>query len=129
MGFDSYWIKPGEKKSKPLDFDPPLCIEDDHDRQYRHEGWAHLRSPNFVDLVERISGVSLHTEWLDNKTVRRIAGLLTEFAAKPRTLPPSDSSAHWQHSASDDYVIEVVRDLARVFKAYGEAGYELHGSW
>jgi len=32
MGLDNYWVKPGESKSAPLDFDPPLCIEDDHDR-------------------------------------------------------------------------------------------------
>lgn len=129
MGLDSYWRKPGESKSAPLDFDPPLCIEDEHDRQYRVDGWAHLRSRNFSDLIEQITGVSLHSDCLDNITVRRMADSLTKFAAKPWKLPPADSSAGWQHLASDDYITDVVRDLARLFKAYGEAGYELHGSW
>jgi hypothetical protein len=124
MGLDCYWTKPNEGKSRPLDFDPPLCIEDEHDRQSRREGWAHFRGRTFEDAIEQVTGVSLRAR-LDSATVRRMAERLEAFAAKPWPLPPSENlHLGWEAFSADHY-----RDLARMFRAYADAGYELSGSW
>lgn len=124
MGLDCYWTKPGERKSAPLDFDPPLCFEDEHDRQYRREGWAHFRGRTFEDAIEQITGVSLRA-CLDSATVRRIAHTLDRFAAQPWPLPPSENwQLGWEAFTADHY-----RDIARMFRAYADADYELIGSY
>jgi hypothetical protein len=126
MGLDCYWAKPGERKSNPLDFDPPLCIEDDHDRQSRREGWAHFRGRACHFAIEQITGVSLYSRGLDNATVRAMAERLEAYAAKPWPLPPTPDLdlAGWEFQSK-----ERLGDLARLFRAYADAGYELHGSW
>jgi len=124
MGLDCYWTKPNESKSQPLDFDPPLCIEDEHDRRQRRKGWAHFRGRTFEDAIQQITGVSLRA-YLDNATVGKIAERLEAFAVEPWPLPPSEILAiGWEAFSSDEY-----RDLARLFRTYAAAGYELRGSW
>jgi len=109
MGLDCYWTKPGESKSTPLDFDPPLCFEGEHDRQQRREGWAHFRGNAAADLIEELTGVSLYGH-IENHVVMEMADILERDAfRRPMT--------------------DMVRDLARLFRAYGKAGYELRGSW
>jgi hypothetical protein len=129
MGLDSYWIKPDESKSQPLDFDPPLVFEDDGDQQARHEGWAHFRSRSFECLIEEITGVSLRSECLDNGTVKRMADLLASYAANPWELPPSQSNVGSEHWSHHERVSEIVSDLARLFQAYAREDYGLFGSW
>jgi hypothetical protein len=126
MGLDNYWVKPGESKSKALDFDPPLCFEDDHDRQSRRDGWAHFRGGACHFVIEQITGISLYSGCLDNATVRAMAERLEAYVAKPWPLQPTPDldRAGWEFQSQ-----ERLRDLAHLFRAYGDAGYELHGSW
>jgi hypothetical protein len=126
MGLDNYWLKPGESKSKPLDFDPPLCIEDEHDRQERREGSAHFRGRACYIVIEQITGVSVYSDWIDNAAVRTIADKLEAFAAKPWPLSPTPDldPAGWESHSG-----QRLHDLARLFRAYADAGYGLRGSW
>jgi hypothetical protein len=143
MGLDCYWSKPNNSKSKPLDFDPPLCFEDELDEEQRREGWAVFAGARgFERAIEEITGISLRvsTTWryrlfpwrgiyrftscLTTRTVLKIAARLERFGKEPWTLPPS------KHRRGHHYWdAEVYRDIARMFRAYGEAGYELHGDW
>jgi hypothetical protein len=129
MGLDSYWVKPNETKSQPLDFDPPLCFEDLDDHFARLDGWAHFRCRSCEHLIEEITGVSLRSERLDNATVLRMSDMFASFAEKPGKLPSSDRKNGWEYWSRKDGIIDVIRDFARLFRAYGEAGYELRGSW
>src|SRR5271157_2018446 len=66
MGLDCHWIKPKEIKSQPLDFDPPLCFEDDDDFKERRDGWAFFAGARgFEHAIEEITGFSLRvsTTW------------------------------------------------------------------
>jgi len=126
MGLDNYWRKPGERQSKPLDFDPPLCFEDDHDRQDRRDGWAQLRGRACHHVIEQITGISLYSHWLDNAAVRAMAEKLEAYAAKPWPLPPTP---HHDSSGWEFHSPERLHDLARLFRAYADAGYCLSGSW
>jgi len=143
MGLDCHWIKPKEIKSQPLDFDPPLCFEDDDDFKERRDGWAFFAGARgFEHAIEEITGFSLRvsTTWryrlfpwrshyrysscLTSRSVLQIAERLERYAANPWPLPPS------QHRRGHHYWdAEVYRDIARMFRAYGEAGYNLCGDW
>ena len=127
MGLDNYWAKPGESKSKPLDFDPPLSFEDDYDHQLRREGWASFPGRAWHVVIKQITGVSIYCKWLDNATIREMADRLEAYAAKPWQLPPTPPELHrkgWEFVCE-----EWLPDLARLFRAYGEAGYGLYGDW
>ena len=140
MGLDCYWIKPGESKSQPLDFHPPLCIEDDYDHKDRREGWAVFAGARgFEYAIRDITGVSLRAR-LTTGTVLQIAEQLDAFAAQLEAVAATgfpvprsrfrrlDGSPVPGHSW-EDFDGEVYRDIARMFRAYGGAGYELSGSW
>ena len=127
MGLDNYWIKPGESKSEPLYFDPPLSFEDDYDNQLRREGWAYFPGRAWRVVIKQITEVSLHSKRLDNATIRRMAERLEAYAARPWRLPPTPPNLHrkgWEFVSEEWF-----RDLARLFRAYGDAGYEMSGDW
>jgi hypothetical protein len=126
MGLDNYWVKPGESKSMPLDFDPPLCIEDEYDRKSRRDGWAHFRGGPCHLVIQQITGISLYSDWLDNATVRKMAERLEAYGAKPWQLPPTTAL---DPGGREFWSKERLRDIARLFRAYADAGYGLHGSW
>lgn len=141
MGLDCYWVKPGETKSTPLDFDPPLCFESDLERRlWRGEGWAVFPGARgFENAVHDITGISLRA-LLTASVVVQVAQHLDAFAtqldaAAKDGLPVTHSRFRrsdgspipgdaWEYFAS-----EVFRDIARMFRTYGEAGYELLGCW
>jgi hypothetical protein len=140
MGLDCYWAKPGESKSQPLDFDPPLCFEDEYDHQERREGWAFCAgSRQYQHAIRQITGISLRvstrprllfwrsndgTSVLTSRAVLQIAERLEAFAEKPWPLPSSEMRRGWEAFSAKEY-----RDIARMFRAYGEAGYQLIGSF
>lgn len=141
MGLDCYWLKPGESKSTPLDFDPPLCFEDEHDWQMRREGVAVFSAARGLEyVIQHITGVSLRA-CLTADAVLQIAQHLNAFATQIETeaahqLPVSRSrfrrpdGSPIEGDAWEEYMdVELWRDVARMFKAYGEADYELIGSW
>jgi hypothetical protein len=136
MGLDCYWVKPGETKSAPLDFDPPLCFEDELDWQTRREGWAVFPAGRrFQYAIRDITGVSLRA-CLTTSAVLQIAERLDAFAAQMEAVaetglpvPPSRfrrmDGSPVPGQPWEEYDAEVYRDIARMFRAYGEAGYEL----
>jgi hypothetical protein len=132
MGLDCYWKKPAEKQSAPLHFDPPLCFEGNHDEEMRREGWAWFNGRVFEDAILQVTGVSLRgpddngtcSSLMDSATVLRMAELFTRFAADPWPLPYLLHTWGWERFGPEEY-----RDLGRLFRAYGEAGYELAGGW
>jgi len=140
MGLDCYWIKPGESKSQPLDFHPPLCFEDDDDQKDRREGWAVFAGARgFEDAIRDITGVSLRAR-LTTGTVLKIAEQLDAFGAQlkavaetglpvPRSRFRRSDGSPLPGDAWEDFDAQVYRDIARTFRAYGGAGYELHGCW
>ena len=140
MGLDCYWIRPGETKSAPLDFDPPICFEDELDWQTRREGWAVCPDARiFAHAIRDITGVSLRDR-LAIATVLQIAEHLDAFAAQLEAeaahgLPVSRSrfrrldGSPLPGGAWQDFDAEIYRDIARIFRTYGEAGYELVGCW
>jgi hypothetical protein len=126
MGLDCYWNKPNEKKSAPLDFEPPLCFEDHHDWQIRRDGWAMFRGKVFDTVVQQITGQTLYVEWMPPSTVQGVARKLEEYVAAPWKLPPSEDMdpTGWEF-----WTIQEIAEIARMFRAYGDAGYGLFGSW
>ncbi len=130
MGLDSHWWNERKKSSKPLDFDPPLSFEDDHDRQERRQGEAHFRSRSVHLHIELITGVSLRSHWLSNRVVRHMTRRMETYLVKPWPIP-RDPERHADISLADwhRFVRCHLPDTARLFRAYAEAGYGLIGSW
>ena len=96
MGLDNIWIEPDGKTLKPVTFDPPLRLT----VGYFTDPANSFRGKCYAEFVEwATGGVDLYAD-LDNATVRRVATELEAF------LP---------HAT----------DLARTFRAYGNAGYRL----
>ena len=126
MGLDCYWLKPNEKKSAPLHFEPGLCFENEHDEALRRNGSAMFRGKTFETIVRQITGESLYVDWMSPRKVRAVAKKLEKYVAKPWPLPPSvaEMAAGWEL-----WTPEQIADIARMFRAYGEAGYGLAGSW
>jgi hypothetical protein len=114
---------PNEGSSTPLDFHPPLCFEDD-DRQNRRDGIAEFVGARlFKTAIREITGVSLYG-YLTSETVLAMAELLEKFAAKPWPLPACERGVRgWASFSAEEY-----RDIARMFRAYGGAGYCLSGN-
>jgi hypothetical protein len=114
-----FWSKAGESQSAPLDFDPPLCFEGDGDRKARADGYA-LLTGRLIFLIEDIFGYPLHDcavsrVILSSHVVIEIAAEMENYVAEP-----------WRGFPAEQ-VGPVVRDLARLCRAYGEAGYDMYG--
>jgi hypothetical protein len=96
MELDNFWVEPRQPRSPPVTFDPPLRVT---------AGWmttpaASFRGKCCAEFIEWVTGgVDLHGD-LDADTVRHVATELEAF------LP---------HAT----------ELARMFRAYGDAGYRL----
>ena len=96
MGLDNIWIEPAGKTLKAVTFNPPLQL------------WVGMltdparsfRGKAYAGYVQEVSGVDLYED-LDNATVLKVATGLEGFVT---------------HAS----------DLARMFRAFGDAGYCLH---
>ncbi len=140
MGLDCYWVKPGESEPQPLDFHPPLCFEDDDDRKDRREGLAVFAGARgFERAIRDITGVSLRAR-LTADTVLQISEQLDAFAAQmeavaatglpmPRSRFRRADGSPLPGHAWETITAEVYRDIARLFRVYAGAGYELSGDW
>ena len=95
MGLDNIWIEPKGKSLQPVRFDPPLRL------------WVGMltdpansfRGKAYAGYVEEVAGVDLYED-LDNATVLQVAADLEGFVTH-------------------------AKDLARMFRAFGDAGYDL----
>ncbi len=95
MGLDNIWIEPEGKRLQPVTFEPPLEL-----------GVGILTDPDYsfrgkiyASYVEAVTGVDLYED-LNNETVIKVAARLEGFVVH-------------------------ARDLARMFRAFGDAGYDL----
>lgn len=75
-----------------------------------------FRGKVYAEDIERISGISLYQEHMCNEDVLNIADALEAWLLEPDVeglrVPLHD-----------------IKDLARVFRAYGNSGYYLMGWW
>jgi len=95
MGLDNIWIEPEGKTLKPVTFDPPLQLA----VGMLTDPAGSFRGKTYAWYVAGVARVDLY-EKLDNATVLRVA---------------SDLEGYVTHA----------RDLARMFRAFGDAGYDL----
>ena len=114
-----FWSRACEDQSAPLDFDPPLCFEGEGDRKARAEGYA-LLTGRLVFFIEDIFGYPLHEcavsrVTLSSRIVIEMAAEMENYVAEP-----------WRGFPAEQ-VGPIVHDLARLCRAYGEAGYDMYG--
>ena len=128
MGLDNYWAKQGMSDYEklyfqPLKFDPPLCFGEDMLSGYDYRGF---RGKQFEKVIWQITRITLFSEWLSPRAVRRVARRLEKYVAKPRKLRPSEEDGRpgWEC-----WELHELADVARMFRAYGDAGFGLWVSW
>ena len=95
MGLDNIWIEPKGRNLPPVTFDPPLALR----VGMFTDPDCSFRGKCYASYVEAVTGIDLYED-LDNKTVIKVAAELEGF-------------------------VVLARDLARMFRAFGDAGYNL----
>ena len=117
MGLDSFFRKSRDELGVELECDlpkfddpqPSLC-----GGMFSGHGFdGSFRGKVYAELVEDITGVSLYSEWIDNDIVKLMADKLDAACQRQEYV----------YGDSDLY------DLARVFRAFADAGYSLTGWW
>lgn len=108
MGLDSFWVHPDGEDVPHPEFDPPLRL---CGGMFSGNGSGSFRGKVYEDLVREVTGHSLYQEVIDNETVRAMA----------------DDLAVLQNCSSRDNIEQ--KDIARMFRAYADAGFELKGWW
>ena len=131
MGLDNYWVKiidSGDgREIIPMDelpdgerpaFDPPLYVCGG----LFSGGDYSFRGKVYVGLILEVTGYSLYDEHIENDGILAIADALEDFIARH----DADLEAALTNlSCFCEREPEEVRDLARMFRAFGEAGAAL----
>ena len=115
MGLDLYW-KPGlaqDGTSKEITVPGLKLISG----MLSGGGDGSFRGKCYDSVVAGVTGESLYQEAIPNATVMRM------FEALQKT-PFEEACAHDPDLDEQQYT-----DLQRMFKAFAEAGYTLHGWW
>lgn len=120
MGLDSFWHPPEDTDVIPPSFNPELKL---CGGMFSAHGQGSFRGKVYNDLIERVTGVSLYQEVIDNDTVRAMADKL---ASLPVASVPGSI---YKQATSWDTSPEEIKDLQRMFKGYADAGYTLKGWW
>lgn len=105
MGLDSFWVYPDGDDVKHPEFDPPLRL---CGGMFSGNGSGSFRGKVYDADIRVVTGQSLYREVIDNETVRLMAERLEMFST-------SESPEQ--------------KDLARMFRAYADAGFMLKGWW
>jgi hypothetical protein len=116
MGLDSYWLKlckPGET-APVITFDPPLNLISGIMSEH---GEGSFRGKVYAETIEHLSEISLYQELMENTNVQNIATALEQHIENT------------QHEPEIESIDPDLKDLARMFRAYGNAGYSLIGWW
>jgi len=122
MGLDSFWVHPNdtdEHKETHPEFTPELRL---CGGMFSEFGSGSFRGKEYSAFIEDWTDFHLYHELMDNETVAEIGLHLQRYADN---MVSHDLTLHTNYDISEDEV----RDLARMFVAYGAAGFELVGWW
>ena len=115
MGLDSFWEHPDSDTTPGhLAFVPPLNL---CGGMLSGNGAGSFRGKAYARLIEAATGVSLYRERISNEDIVAMAGALESYQPSRTT---------------DDEIADAeadLPDLRRMFRAYGNAGFELRGWW
>jgi hypothetical protein len=131
MGLDNIWNMPKGKELDVVTFDPPLKLAvgmlTDPEFSFRGKCYA--------SFIREIAGVDLYDD-LDNETVLKVAAALERFVAGLSDKDIEWQAFHcfdqelgdvvrWHEPAVHGLPVAQMRDLSRMFRAFGDAGYIL----
>ena len=135
MGLDNYWVKISDRgdgrEIVPMEelpegerpvFDPPLYVCGG----LLSGGDYSFRGKVYVGLILDVTGHSLYDEYIENDGILAIADALEDFIARHEVdleAALADLPCFFEREP------EEVRDLARMFRAFGDAGAALESWW
>ena len=112
MGLDSFWTLPGSKEPLGLEFNPPISL---CGGMFSGHGSGSFRGKVYEQYIKSITGVTLYQEEIPNP-------IIVEMAAKLEAEVPKRPCGQVDEHCE-------VRALARMFRAYADAGAVLKGWW
>lgn len=122
MGLDSYFRDNNGKEmivelGRPINLAGGLFSGNGCDGSFRGKVYA--------SLVEEVTGHSLYQEEISNKTVKEMAAKLGAFASDET----NEAKITYSNPYGYDITWQEVKDLALMFRGFGDAGAKLVGWW